>query len=104
MSYENYILTDPTGTLTRALDPNVNSDHRLVLFLALHHHKLGGGAVPAQERGEGTAVGRIIEELQGNAYIFHINSCSTASDAAETDWRELKQDTEAALRAVTGEG
>ena len=98
------ILKGPDQVLAVAICGALSDDERLQSWAKLHRHLLAGGPLPAQWRGEGTAVGKMIDELQGNAYVFHLSSCSTACDVAETDWRELKSDAEIAIRAVTGEG
>lgn len=85
------ILKNPTAMLAKALAPKSIAEG-YAAFMRLHRHKLAGGALPAQERGEGTAVGALLREARANA-----NSMAATR-------RSAAQATRAAIRAVTGEG
>lgn len=76
MSDASDILKDPTKVLDMALH---TSDARLGLVEVgrLHRHIQAGGALPAQWRGEGTAVDNAIRQMQGAARF--------ASDQMEGD-------------------
>lgn len=64
------ILADPTAELEAILN-GTRGPGCLVDWLALHRHILAGGALPAQWRGPGTAVGNLIAEVEFRADEMH---------------------------------
>lgn len=94
------ILKDPTERLRQLLnrlDENGLQVDRDVYLL--HRHLLAGGPLPAQWRGEGTAVGALVADARSNARIFE----GYAKAPKLAGLAEMANMTRAAIRAVTGE-
>lgn len=99
------ILADPTATLVTALAlvEDGQAHDAMDLILELHLHILAGGALPAQWRGEGTAVGALIEDEEQNIEVF-VGLQSDARSTEEADAMAMNADqTMDRIKSVTGE-
>lgn len=91
------LLKDPTAELAAILD-GTRGPGRAVDWEALHSHILAGGPLPAQWRGEGTAVGALLSDAAGNATLFN-----TKIVMPDRYGRIYACATSSAIRRVTGD-
>lgn len=104
MSDTSDILKDPTATLREATAAHVSEWRAGHLLVALHRHLLAGGALPAQWRGEGTAVGKMLHDEQVNLGHFRFKASMANTHEEESAYLGNAEATADAIRAVTGEG
>lgn len=92
------MLKDPTEHL-RLLCDHLDDSDASRRWHQLHMHIAAGGALPAQWRGEGTAVRALMSDAQGNALLL----ASFERQRGQGDGSQYVRTTADAIGRVTGE-